>query len=64
MKLQLQYNDLDVYSAHNEGKSNVTERFIKNKIEKLMTSMSKKCILINQTIQYLNKTMHIIAQSQ
>ena len=46
MKLQLQYNDLDVYSAHNEGKSNVTERFIKNKIEKLMTSMSKKCILI------------------
>ena len=32
MKSWLQDNDLDVYSAHNEGKSNVTERFIKKKI--------------------------------
>ena len=36
-----------MYSAHNEGKSVVAERFIrtlKNKIYKHMTAISKKCV--------------------
>ena len=37
-------NDIEMYSTHNEGKSIVSERFIrtiKNKIYKHMTSISK-----------------------
>ena len=39
-----------MYSAHNEGRSVVPERFIrtlKNKIYKYMTSYQRMCILIN-----------------
>ena len=39
-----------MYSAHNEVKSIIAERFIrslKNKIHKYMTSVSIMCILIN-----------------
>ena len=39
-----------MYSAMNEGKSVLTERFIRNlrnKIYKHMTAVSKICILIN-----------------
>ena len=42
-KKWLKYNDTEMYSIHNEGKSVVTERFIrtlKTKICKYMTSMS------------------------
>ena len=42
MKSRLQDNDIAMYSTHNEGKSVVTERFIrtiKNKIYKYMTSI-------------------------
>ena len=41
------YNDIKMYSTHNEEKSVVAERFIralKNKIYKYMTSVSKKCV--------------------
>ena len=43
-KKWLQNNDIAMYSTHNEGKSVVTERFIrtlKNNIYKHMTSISK-----------------------
>ena len=43
-------NAIEMYLAHNEGKSAVAERNIrtfKNKIYKCMTSVSKMCILIN-----------------
>ena len=43
-KKWLQDNDIAMYSSHNEGKSFVAERFIrnlKNKIYKYMTSISK-----------------------
>ena len=46
----LQDNDTVMYSTHNEGKSVVAERFIKtlkNKVYKIMTSVSKMCILIH-----------------
>ena len=48
MKSWLEKNDIEMYSAHNEVKSVVAERFIrtlKNKIYKYMTS--KMCILTN-----------------
>ena len=50
MKPWLQDNDLEMYSAHNEGKSVVPERFIRtltNKNHKYLTSISKKCIVTN-----------------
>ena len=50
--LQLQDNNIEMYSTHNEGKSVVTERFIrtlKNKIYKYLTAISM-LILINQMI--------------
>ena len=47
MKSWIEKNDIEMYSTRNEGKSVVTERFIKtlkNKIYKYMTSVSKKCV--------------------
>ena len=48
MKSWLEKNDIEIYSANNEEKSVITERFIrtlKNKIYKYMTSLSKNiCI--------------------
>ena len=44
MKSLLEKNDIEMYSAHNEGKSVVAEWFIKTlktKIYKYMTSISK-----------------------
>ena len=44
MKSQLEKNNIDIYSSQFEGKSVVTERFIrtlKNNIYKYMTSISK-----------------------
>ena len=44
MKSCLEKNDIEMYSTNNEGKSAVSERFIrtiKNKIYKHMTSISK-----------------------
>ena len=50
VKSWLQDNDIAMYLANNEEISAVAERFIrtlKNKIYKYMTSIPKKCILIN-----------------
>ena len=50
MKPWLEKNGVETYSAHNEGKSVIAERFIrtlKNKIYKYATSVSKMSILIN-----------------
>ena len=44
MKSWLEKNAIEMYSTHNEGKSIITERFVrilKNKIYKDMTSISK-----------------------
>ena len=49
-------NGIEMYSAHNEGKSVITEGFIralKNKIRKYMTSVSK-----NVYIDKLDDTSH------
>ena len=47
MKSWLEKHDIEMYSTHNEGKSVITERFIrtlKNKIYQYMTSVSKNMI--------------------
>ena len=51
MKSWIEKNDIEIYSTHNAGKSVVPERFtLKNKIYKYITSISKKCILINDIV--------------
>ena len=52
-----------MYSAHNEGKSVVTERFIrtlKNKIYKYMTSISQNVYIdkLNDIVNEYNNTFH------
>ena len=50
MKSWLQYNNIEMHSTHNKGKSAVAVRFIKalrTKIYKYMTSISKMCILLH-----------------
>ena len=67
MKSWLQDYDIEMYSAHNEGKSVVAQRFIrtlKNKITKYMTSISKMCMSINKLMQLINTIILIIAQSK
>ena len=47
MNSWLQDNDMEMYSAHNKGKSVVAERFIrtlKNKIYNYATSVSNKLV--------------------
>ena len=67
IKSQLQDNDIEMYSEHDEGKSVATEKFIRileNKLYKYMNLISKKCILIIQLIQLISTTIHIIAESK
>ena len=59
----LQDNDIVTYSAHNEGKSVVAERFIrtlKNKIYKYMTSISKNVYIskLDDIVNEYNNTYH------
>ena len=57
IKSWLEKNDLEMYSAHNEGKSVAAERFIrtsKNKTYKYMTSISKK-MYIDKLVDIVNK---------
>ena len=57
MKMRLEENDIEICSAHNEGKSAVTERLIKtfkNRIYKHMTSISKN-IYIDKLEDIINK---------
>ena len=57
MKSWLEKNVIEMYSAHNEGKSVVAERFIrtvKNKIYKYMTSVAKN-VFIDKVDNISNK---------
>ena len=63
-KKWLKGNNIEMYSTHNEGKSVVTERFIralKNKIYKHMTAISKNVYfdVLNDIVNEYNKTYHI-----
>ena len=63
MKSFLQNNNIEIYLAHNEGKSVVAERFIrtlKNKIYKYMTSMSKRVYIdkLDDIVNKHNNTYH------
>ena len=57
------YNDIEMYSMHNEGKSVVAERFIrtlKTKIYKYMTSISKNVYIdkLDDIVDEYNNTYH------
>ena len=62
MKSWLEKNDIETYSTHNEVKSVVTERFIRNltKIYKYMTSISKNLYIdkLNDIVNEYNNTYH------
>ena len=63
MKSFLQNNDIEIYSTHNEGKSVVTEIFmrtLKNKIYKYMTSVSKNIYIdkLDDIVNKCNTTYH------
>ena len=63
MKSFLRNNDIEMYSTHNEGKSVIAERFIrtlKNKIDKYMTSVSKKVYIdkLDDIFNKYNNTYH------
>ena len=63
VKSWLQDNDVVMYSAHNEGKSAVSERFIrtlKNTIYKYMTSVSKNVYIdkLDDMIDEFNNAHH------
>ena len=58
-------NDIEIYSTHNEGKSDFSERFIrtlKNKIYKYMTSTSKNVHIdkLDDIVNKYNNTYHRI----
>ena len=68
VKSWLQDNDIEMYSAHNEGKSVVAERFIrtlKNKTYKYMTSLSKNVHIdkLDNIVNKCNNTYHKIKPS-
>ena len=63
IKLFSQSNDIEMYSAHNEGKSALAERFIrtlKNKMYKCMTSVSKIVYIdkLGDVVNKYNNTYH------
>ena len=63
MQSLLEKNAIEMYSAYNEGKSVVAERFIrtlKNKIYKCMTSVSKKVYIdkLDGTVNKYNNAYH------
>ena len=63
MESWLQDNDIEIYSAHREGKSVVGERFIralKNKIYKYMTSISKNVYIdkLDDVVNEYKKTYY------
>ena len=62
-KKLLKDNDIEMYSTHNEGKSIVTERFIrtlKTKIYKYMISISENVYIdkLDDTVNEYNNTYH------
>ena len=59
----LKINNIEMYSAYNEGKSVVAKRFIrtlKNKIFKHMTSVSKSVyfVVLDDIVNKYNNTVH------
>ena len=63
MKSRLEKNNIKMSSTHNEGKSVITERFIrslKNKIYKHMTSISKNVYIdkLDYTVNECNNKYH------
>ena len=63
LKRFLRIIDIEMYSAYNEGKSVVAERFVrtsKNKIFKHMTALSKNVyfIVLNDIVEKYNNTVH------
>ena len=63
MKSWSEKNDIEMYSAHNEGKSVVVERFIrtiKNKVYKYMTSISKNVYIdkLDDIVHKYNNRKH------
>ena len=63
IKSRLQDNDIEIYSTHNEMKSNVTERFVrklKNKICKCITSISKNVYIdkLDDIVDKYNNAYH------
>ena len=63
IKPWLEKNDIEMHSTHNEGKSVVTERFIrtiKNKIYKYMNSISKNVYIdkLHDIVNGYNNTYH------
>ena len=63
LKIFLQINNIERYSTYNEGKSVVTERFIKtlqNKIFKHMTTISKNIYFdaLDDIVNKYNNTVH------
>ena len=62
MQVWLANNDILVYSTHNEGKSVISERFIKtlkSKIYKKMTANdSKSYPYLNELVDQYNNTYH------
>ena len=63
MKSFLQKNDIEMYSTHNEGRSVITERFVrtlKNKIYEFMTSISKNVYIdkLDDIVNKFNNTYH------
>ena len=63
MKSWLEKNDIEMYSTHNEGKSDVAERFIitlKTKIYKYMTSILKNVYIdkLHDIVDEYNNTYH------
>ena len=62
-KKWLKYDDIEMYSIHNEGKSVAAERFIrvlKTKIYKYMTSVSKNVYVdkLDDIVNEYNNTCH------
>ena len=65
MKSWLEKSYIEIYSTHNEGKSVIAERFIrnlKNKSYKYMTSISKSVYIDKLDYIVNNIIIHIIAQ--
>ena len=63
MKSWLQYNDIEMCSAHNDGKSVIAERFIRtlnSNIYKYMTSISKNMYIdkLDDIVSEYNNTYH------
>ena len=58
MKSLLEKSEIEMYSAHNEGKSVVAERFIRNL--KYMTSISKNAYIdkLDDIVNKYNNTYH------